>query len=285
MAKTTKKQGNAVWKRLRKNKMAMVGLLITLTLIVLALLAPVLAPADPYAVNLRNALKAPGEDGHLLGTDQLGRDQFSRLLYGAQISLRVGLITQSITVVIGIFMGALAGYYGGKVDEIISYFINVFFAFPSLLFAIAIMATLGPGLNNIFIALGAVSWPGLARIVRGQVMQLKEREYIEAVKALGGNDFQIIMKHIIPNCMAPVIVTTTLGVAGAILSEAGLSFLGLGAQPPTPSWGLMLATGRTYITSKSWLTIYPGLAIMFTILGLNLLGDGLRDALDPRLKQ
>ncbi|WP_236777807.1 ABC transporter permease [Anoxybacter fermentans] len=278
-------QGNEVWKRLRKNKMAILGLFITVGLIIVALLAPIIAPYDPYEVDLSRALKAPMEDGHILGTDQLGRDQFSRLLYGARISLRVGIITQAISLVIGIIMGALAGYYGGRVDDVISYLINIFFAFPSLLFAIAIMATLGPGLNNVFIALGAVSWPGLARIVRGQVLQLKEQEYIEAIRALGGNDLRIILKHIIPNCLAPVIVTATLGVAGAILSEAGLSFLGLGAQPPEPSWGLMLAMGRTYVTSKTWLTIYPGLAIMITILGLNLLGDGLRDALDPRLKQ
>lgn len=277
-------QANQVWKRLKKNKMAMFGMVITIALLLISLLAPVIAPHDPYEVQLMEALKAPGEDGHILGTDQLGRDQFSRLLYGARISLKVGLITQSISVVLGILMGALAGFYGGKVDEIISYLINVFFAFPSLLFAIAIMATLGPGLNNVFIALGAVSWPGLARIVRGQVLQLKESEYVEAIRALGGNDFRIIIKHIIPNCLAPVIVTTTLGVAGAILAEAGLSFLGLGAQPPEPSWGLMLSMGRTYVTSKTWLTIYPGLAIMITILGLNLLGDGLRDALDPKLK-
>ncbi len=280
-----KSKSNVIWKRLKKNKMAMVGLTITIGLLLIAIFAPAIVPYDPYTVDLSQSMRAPGQEGHLLGTDQLGRDQFSRLLYGARISLQVGIITQSISMVIGIFMGALAGYYGGKVDEFISYLINVFFAFPSLLFAIAIMATLGPGLNNIFIALGAVSWPGLARIVRGQVLQLKEQEYIEAIRALGGNDFKIIVKHILPNCMAPIIVTATLGVAGAILSEAGLSFLGLGAQPPMPSWGLMLSMGRTYVTTKTWLTIYPGLAIMITILGLNLLGDGLRDALDPRMKQ
>lgn len=285
MSVKERKKGNAVWKRLRTNKMAMFGLLITLAIVLIAIFAPLLAPFDPYHVKLSQALQEPGQNGHILGTDQLGRDQFSRLLYGARISLQVGLITQGISLVIGVIMGALAGYYGGKVDEIISYLINVFFAFPSLLFAIAIMATLGPGLNNIFIALGTVSWPGLARIVRGQVLQLREKEYIEAIRALGGNDLAIIIRHILPNCLAPVIVTTTLGVAGAILSEAGLSFLGIGAQPPMPSWGLMLAMGRSYVTSKAFLTIYPGLAIMITILGLNLLGDGLRDALDPRMKQ
>lgn len=280
-----KNESALVWQRLRKNKMAMIGLAITITLILIAIFAPLIAPYDPYTVDWAQSLQAPGEGNHLLGTDQLGRDIFSRLIYGSRISLRVGIITQLISMTIGIIMGALAGYYGGKIDELISYLINLFFAFPSLLFAIAIMATLGPGLNNIFIALGVVGWPGLARIVRGQVMQLKGEEYVEAIKALGGNDFKIIFRHILPNCLAAIIVTTTLGVASAILSEAGLSFLGLGAQPPEPSWGLMLSMGRTYVTTKTWLTIYPGLAIMVTILGLNLLGDGLRDALDPRMKQ
>lgn len=280
-----KNESALVWQRLRKNKMAMIGLAITITLILIAIFAPLIAPYDPYTVDWSQSLQAPGEGNHLLGTDQLGRDIFSRLIYGSRISLRVGIITQLISMTIGIIMGALAGYYGGKIDELISYLINLFFAFPSLLFAIAIMATLGPGLNNIFIALGVVGWPGLARIVRGQVMQLKGEEYVEAIKALGGNDFKIIFRHILPNCLAAIIVTVTLGVASAILSEAGLSFLGLGAQPPEPSWGLMLSMGRTYVTTKTWLTIYPGLAIMLTILGLNLLGDGLRDALDPRMKQ
>lgn len=280
-----KNESALVWQRLRKNKMAMIGLAITITLILIAIFAPLIAPYDPYTVDWSQSLQAPGEGNHLLGTDQLGRDIFSRLIYGSRISLRVGIITQLISMTIGIIMGALAGYYGGKIDELISYLINLFFAFPSLLFAIAIMATLGPGLNNIFIALGVVGWPGLARIVRGQVMQLKGEEYVEAIKALGGNDYKIIFRHILPNCLAAIIVTVTLGVASAILSEAGLSFLGLGAQPPEPSWGLMLSMGRTYVTTKTWLTIYPGLAIMLTILGLNLLGDGLRDALDPRMKQ
>lgn len=280
-----KNESALVWQRLRKNKMAMIGLAITITLILIAIFAPLIAPYDPYTVDWSQSLQAPGDGNHLLGTDQLGRDIFSRLIYGSRISLRVGIITQLISMTIGIIMGALAGYYGGKIDELISYLINLFFAFPSLLFAIAIMATLGPGLNNIFIALGVVGWPGLARIVRGQVMQLKGEEYVEAIKALGGNDFKIIFRHILPNCLAAIIVTVTLGVASAILSEAGLSFLGLGAQPPEPSWGLMLSMGRTYVTTKTWLTIYPGLAIMLTILGLNLLGDGLRDALDPRMKQ
>lgn len=282
---TAKNESIFVWQRLRKNKMALIGLAITVGLIIIAIFAPQIAPYDPTTVDFSRSMKAPGEGDHLLGTDQLGRDIFSRLIYGSRISLRVGFITQIISMTIGIFLGAIAGYYGGKIDELISYLINLFFAFPSLLFAIAIMATLGPGLNNIFIALGVVGWPGLARIVRGQVMQLKGEEYVEAIRALGGNDFKIIFKHILPNCLAAIIVTATLGVAGAILSEAGLSFLGLGAQPPEPSWGLMLSMGRTYVTTKPWLTIYPGLAIMITILGLNLLGDGLRDALDPRMKQ
>ncbi|SDC30381.1 MULTISPECIES: nickel transporter permease [unclassified Candidatus Frackibacter] len=271
------------WRRLKKNKMAMVGLGVIGLLVIIAIFAPYIAPHDPLKVDLMNSLQPPSDE-FPLGTDRLGRGIFSRIIYGARISLRVGLITQSIALVIGITLGALAGYYGGWVDEIISYLINVFLAFPFLLFAIAIMATLGPGINNVFLALAIVSWPGLARIVRGQVMSIREEEYVEAVKSLGANDVRIIFKHLIPNCMAPIIVTVTLGVASAILSEAGLSFLGLGAQPPTPSWGLMLSGGRSFIRSNPGMMIYPGLAIMITVLGLNLFGDGLRDVLDPNMK-
>ncbi|SJZ40045.1 nickel transporter permease [Selenihalanaerobacter shriftii] len=271
------------WRKLKKNKMAMVGLGITVLLVIVAILAPYIALHDPLKVDLMKSLQPPSSE-YPLGTDRLGRGIFSRIVHGARISLRVGLITQSIALIIGVTLGALAGYYGGWVDEVISYLINVFLAFPFLLFAIAIMATLGPGINNVFLALAIVSWPGLARIVRGQVMSLKSEEYVEAAKALGANDFKIILKHLIPNCMAPIIVTVTLGVASSILAEAGLSFLGLGAQPPTPSWGLMLSSGRSFIRTNPGMMVYPGLAIMVTILGLNLFGDGLRDALDPKMK-
>ncbi|TDX59038.1 ABC transporter permease [Orenia marismortui] len=278
------------WRRLKKNKMAMIGLVITVTLMLLALLAPVIAPHDPYYSPVMEdgkvelSMQGPSLE-YPFGTDKLGRDIFSRIIYGARISLTVGFITQIIALIIGIALGAVAGYYGGLVDDIVSYLINVFLAFPFMLFAIAIMAVFqDPGVEKIFVALGLISWPGLARIVRGQVMSLKEEEYVEAAKSLGANDFRIIMKHVIPNTLAPIIVTITLGVASAILAEAGLSFLGIGIQPPIPSWGLMLSTGKEYLRSEPRMMIFPGLAIAITVLGFNLFGDGLRDALDPKMK-
>ncbi|GAB6099254.1 ABC transporter permease [Halanaerocella petrolearia] len=279
------------WGRLKRNKLAMFGLGVTITLIIVAIFAPWIAPYSPYYSPVMEdgkvelSMQGPSL-AHPFGTDKLGRDIFSRIIYGARISLMVGFVTQVIALVIGITLGAVAGYYGGVVDDIISYLIQVFLAFPFLLFAIAIMAVFqDPGVDKVFIALGLVSWPGLARIVRGQVMSLKEEEYIEAAQALGASDFRIIFKHLIPNCLAPIIVTVTLGVASAILAEAGLSFLGLGSQPPNPSWGLMLSTGKSYLRSEPRMMLFPGGAIMLTVLGFNLFGDGLRDALDPEMNE
>lgn len=272
-----------VWQRLKNNKAAIVGLIITLMIIIAAIFAPYMAPHDPLEVDLMKSLQAPSTE-YPLGTDRLGRCIFSRIIYGARVSLQVGFITQSIALVIGIVLGSLAGFYGGWVDEVISYLIQLFLAFPFLLFIIAIVAALGPGIINVFLALAVVTWPGLARIVRGEIMSIKEEEYVQAIEALGANDVRIIFKHLLPNCLSPIIITVTLGVAEAILAEAGLSFLGLGAQPPTPSWGLMLSSSRSFLRTHPSLVIYPGAAIMITILGLNLLGDGLRDALDPRIK-
>ncbi len=278
------------WRRLRKNKMAMAGLWVTIILILIAIFAPFIAPYSPYYSPVMEEgkieLSMQGMSwAHPFGTDKLGRDIFSRVIYGTRISLMVGLIAQGISLLIGIALGALAGYYGGWVDDIISYLINVFLAFPYLLFCIAILAVFkDPGVEKVFIAIGLISWPGLARIVRGQIMSLKEEEYVEAARSLGANDFRIIFKHLIPNCLAPIIVTITLGVAGAILAEAGLSFLGLGAQPPEPSWGLMLSTGKGYLRSHPRMMLFPGMAIMITVLAFNLFGDGLRDALDPKMK-
>jgi peptide/nickel transport system permease protein/oligopeptide transport system permease protein len=278
------------WKRLKKNKLAMIGLAITTILLIVAIFAPLIAPQDPrYAPVIEDgkvelSLQGPSW-GHPFGTDKLGRDIFSRVVYGARISLMVGLLTQGIAVVFGITLGAIAGYYGGLIDEAVSYLIQVFLAFPFILFAIAIMAVFSePGVDKVFLALGIISWPPLARIVRGQVMSLKEEEYIDAAKALGASDFRIIVKHVLPNSLAPIIVTVTLGVAGAILAEAGLSFLGLGTQPPRPSWGVMLKTGQEYIRSYPHMIWFPGVAIMTAVMGINLLGDGLRDALDPKMK-
>ncbi|MBM7557081.1 ABC transporter permease [Halanaerobacter jeridensis] len=278
------------WKRLKKNKLAMIGLGITTVLLIVAIFAPIIAPYNPrYAPVIEDgkvelSLQGPSW-AHPFGTDKLGRDIFSRVVYGARISLMVGLITQGIALVLGITLGAIAGYYGGLIDEAVSYLIQVFLAFPFILFAIAIMAVFSePGVDKVFLALGLISWPPLARIVRGQVMSIKEEEYIEAAQSLGASDFRIIVKHVIPNSLAPIIVTVTLGVAGAILAEAGLSFLGLGTQPPRPSWGVMLKTGQEYIRSYPYMIWFPGLAIMIAVMGINLLGDGLRDALDPKMK-
>ena len=278
------------WKRLKRNKLAMIGLTITTVLLIVAIFAPLIAPYNPrYAPVIEDgkvelSLQGPSW-AHPFGTDKLGRDIFSRVVYGARISLMVGLITQGIALVLGITLGAVAGYYGGWIDEAVSYLIQVFLAFPFILFAIAVMAVFSePGVDKVFLALGLISWPPLARIVRGQVMSIKEEEYIEAAQSLGASDLRIIAKHVIPNILAPIIVTVTLGVAGAILAEAGLSFLGLGTQPPRPSWGVMLKTGQEYIRSYPHMIWFPGLAIMIAVMGINLLGDGLRDALDPKMK-
>ncbi|MBM7622859.1 ABC transporter permease [Sporohalobacter salinus] len=278
------------WKRLKKNKLAMFGLSTTILLFIVAILAPLIAPYSPYYSPVMEdgkvelSLQDPTWD-HPFGTDKLGRDIFSRIIYGARISLFVGFATQAIALIIGIPLGAIAGYYGGVVDDIVSYLINVFLAFPFLLFVIAVMAIFqDPGIDKVVLALGILGWPRLARIVRGQVMSLKEEEYIEAAQSLGASDFRIISKHVIPNCLAPIIVTVTLGIAGAILSEAGLSFLGIGAQPPQPSWGLMISTGKEFLRGEPRMMLIPGAAIMITVLGFNLFGDGLRDALDPKMK-
>ncbi|MCL4514274.1 MAG: ABC transporter permease [Firmicutes bacterium] len=271
------------WRRLLRNKMAVVGLILIIVLTLLAIFAGTVSPYDPYQQSFREKLQPPNA-AHLLGTDELGRDMLSRLIYGARISLSVGLISQFIAVIIGIIVGAVAGYFGGRVDNYLMRLTDMMFAFPDLLFAMGIMFALGPGLINLFIALGIVGWAGMARLVRGQVLSLREREFIEAARAIGESDFRIIMRHVLPNCMAPIIISVTLGIPGAIMAEAGLSFLGLGAQPPLSSWGQMIAFGKAWMRSAPWLSIYPGLAIMITVLAFNLFGDGLRDALDPRLK-
>lgn len=275
----------AAWRRLRRRPGPMIGLTIFTLLALLAIFAPLLAPFDPVKdANVMDALTAPGGK-FLLGSDHTGRDLLSRLLYGARISLTVGLVVQGISLVIGCTLGLLAGYYGGWLDDVITGVTTVLQAFPGLLFAIAIMSVMGPGLYNVFLALGLVGWPTISRLVRGEVLALREREFVQGARAVGARDLRILLLHLLPNCLGPIIVVVTLGIAGAILSEASLSFLGLGTQPPTPSWGAMLAGGRDYVWDAPWLTFYPGIAIFVTILSLNLLGDGLRDVLDPRLKQ
>ncbi|WIF94086.1 ABC transporter permease [Caminicella sporogenes] len=275
-----------VWRRLKKNKMAMLGLAILTVLVLLALCADFIADYDGVVVkiDLANKLKGPSAE-HWLGTDEFGRDIFARMVHGARVSLKVGIIAVGISIIIGGTLGAIAGYYGGKLDNIIMRTMDVFLAIPSILLAIAIVSALGPSLFNLMLAIGVSSVPSYARIVRASVLSIRDQEFIEAAKAIGASDARIILKHIIPNALAPVIVQGTLGVAGAILSTAGLSFIGLGIQPPAPEWGSMLAGGRQYLRYAWHVTTFPGLAIMITILALNLVGDGLRDALDPRLKQ
>jgi peptide/nickel transport system permease protein len=272
-----------VWKRLLKNKTALFGMGIVVVLIILAILAPYIAPYNPTEVDILNRFKAPST-GHWLGTDELGRDILSRIIYGAQISLQVGIISVSIALVFGTLLGTLAGYYGGIIDTLIMRFMDIMLAFPSILLAIAIMAILGAQLSNAMVAIGIVNLPRFARIVRSSVITVKEEEYVEAGKALGAKDSRILTKYVLPNCMAPVIVQTTLSIATAILEAAGLSFLGLGAQPPTPEWGAMLSDGRSALQMAPWVVAFPGIAIVITVLGFNLFGDGLRDALDPKMK-
>ncbi|MDR5659841.1 ABC transporter permease [Serpentinicella sp. ANB-PHB4] len=273
-----------VWRRLKRNKMAMFGLVILIVIILTAIFADFIAPHSYREQNLRNINQPPSAE-HILGTDDLGRDVFSRIIYGSRVSLQVGLVAVGISIIAGGSLGAIAGYYGGKLDNIIMRIMDVFLAIPQILLAIAIVSAFGGGLFKVMIAVGISSIPTYARIVRASVITIKEQEFIEAARAIGANDFRIISKHIIPNSMAPIIVQGTLGVAGAILSAAGLSFIGLGIEPPTPEWGAMLSNGRHIIRTAPHVATFPGVAIMITIFSLNLLGDGLRDALDPRLKQ
>ncbi len=269
--------------RLFRNKTAVVGLVILLVLVICAVFADWLAPYDYAAQDLKNRFVSPCF-AHPFGTDNLGRDILSRIIYGSRISLTVGLASVSLATVVGIFLGSIAGFYGGKSDNIIMRAMDVLLAIPSLLLAISIAATLGNGIPNLILAIGFGAAPTYARIVRASIFSLKEQEFIEAARSVGASDFRIIFHHILPNCLAPIIVQMTLGVASAILSTASLSFIGLGIAPPTPEWGSMLSAGRQYIRDAWHIVTFPGAAIMITIFGLNLFGDGLRDALDPKLK-
>lgn len=286
-AKVKKKsQWREVWDRLKINKMAMLGLAILVALILLAVFADIIADYDEVAIKVDTSirLEGPSKD-HILGTDEFGRDIFARIAHGARISLKVGIIAVGIAIIIGGALGAIAGFYGGVLDNVIMRIMDIFLAIPSILLAIAIVSSLGSNMVNLMLAVGISSIPSYARIVRASVISVKDEEFIEAARAIGASDTRIIMKHIIPNSLAPVIVQATLGVAGAILSTAGLSFLGLGVKKPTPEWGSMLSGGRSFLRQAPHIVAFPGLAIMITILSLNLLGDGLRDALDPRLRQ
>ena len=271
------------WKRLKRNNAAMVGLIMVIIFITIAIVAPVLAPYDPAKIDLASIIEPPSSE-HWLGTDYYGRDILSRIIYGARISLSVGIIVQVIALTIGTIMGSLAGYYGGKVDLIIMRIVDIVMSFPSLLLTIAIMVALGPSLYNVFLALGVVWWTRPARIVRSEFMRHRERDYVEAARAIGHNDPVIMYKQILPNCLAPLIISFTMGIASTIMAEAGLSFLGLGAQEPMPSWGSIINNGLQYLRTAPWYSLFPGLAIAYTVFAFNLLGDGLRDALDPKMR-
>jgi peptide/nickel transport system permease protein len=269
-----------VWKAFRRNRIALLGLAIVITLILLAILAPVIAPYDPIEPHYTKVLQPPSAE-FPLGTDELGRDILSRLLYGARISLVIGFIAQIVAIIIGTTVGMLSGWYGGWVDDILMRLADVFFAIPGLMFLIVWVTIFDRDPISIFLALGLISWPGTSRLMRGQVLAQKNLDYVVAARSIGAPTRRIIFRHILPNTIAPLIVTTTLGIAGAILSESVLSFLGLGIQIPVPSWGTMVDTGRNYMTTAWWYAIFPGLVIMLTVLGFNFLGDGLRDALEP----
>ncbi len=272
-----------VWHRLRKNKAAMVGLAIIVLLVFCALFPQAIARYGYDDQMLSRAHIAPCAE-FPFGTDNLGRDIFSRVIYGTGISLQIGLISVGIAAAIGIFLGALAGYYGGVLENVIMRGIDILLAIPSILLAISIVAALGTSLTNLMIAVGIGTTPRFARIVRASILSVKDQEYIEASRCVGAGDLRIILSHVIPNCAAPIIVQATMGVANAILSASSLSFIGLGVQPPMPEWGTMLSAGRQYIRDYWYMVAFPGLAIMVTIFAFNLFGDGLRDALDPKLK-
>lgn len=282
----TKKKSKALEliKALAKNKMSLIGGIIIIIYLLLAILAPIIAPSDPYQINLLDKLKPPSMD-HWMGTDDKGRDILSRILYGSQLSLAVGFVSVFIGALFGIVLGIVSGYFGGWIDTIIMRIIDILLAFPGMLLALAIVSALGPNLLNVMIAVGIFSIPTFARIVRGSTLSIKKMEYIDAIKVLGASDLKIIFVHILPNIMSPIIVQGTNRLATSILSVASLSFLGMGAQPPSAEWGAMLSNGRDFLYSAPHIALFPGLAIAFIVLAFNLFGDGLRDALDPRMKQ
>ena len=271
------------WHRFSRNKMALAGSAVVILLFFVSLLAPWISPYDPGEINLQMILSPPSGI-HPFGTDQLGRDVLSRMIWGSRISLKVGFVATGIAIVIGGILGAIAGYYGKWVDATIMRFVDIMLCFPTFFLILAVIAFLEPSIWNIMIVIGITGWMGITRLIRADFISLKERDFVQAAKAIGAGDSRIIFLHILPNAMASVLVAATLGVAGAILTESALSFLGIGVQPPTPSWGNILTAGKDNIDIAWWLSLYPGLAILITVLGYNLLGEGIRDSLDPRLK-
>ena len=270
------------WLRIRRNRLAMVGLVIVAALIAVAVLAPVIAPHDPYVQNLARRLLPPFTPGNLLGTDDFGRDILSRILYGARITLYIVALVAVTAPVIGLLVGTVAGYFGGWVDAVLMRITDIFLAFPRLILALALVAVLGPGVENAVLAIALTAWPPYARVARAETLTVRNSDYIAAVRLQGASAPRIIAGHVVPMCLPSVIIRVTLDMAGVILIAAGLGFLGLGVQPPLPEWGLMISSGRKYLFEQWWVATMPGLAIFIVSLGFNLLGDGLRDVLDPR---
>lgn len=280
--KKTSRAGE-IWHQLKKNKIAVVSLIVLLLIILMALLAPIIAPYG-YEEQFRTIPFAGPSAEHLLGTDALGRDMLSRLIYGSRQSLQIGLLAVAIAAVVGIFIGAIAGYFGGWVDNIIMRFLDIYQSIPYLLLCVTLAAVLGPSLRNAIIAIGVGMVPPNARLMRASILSVREMEYVEAAKSINATNGRIILKHIIPNSISPMIVSITMGMGNAILAGSAMSFIGLGAQPPIPEWGAMISDARNYMRAHPMLAVYPGIFVVITVLAFNLLGDGLRDALDPRLK-
>jgi len=271
-------------RELVKNKMALAGLIFITSILFFAVLAPFITTYSPTKIDTKSILSPPSKE-HVFGTDMLGRDIFSRIAYGSRVSLAIGFIAVGIAIIIGIFFGSIAGYYGGKIDYIMMRFVDIMLCFPTLFLILAVIALLEPSVYNIMVVIGLTSWMGVARLVRAEVLTLKERDFVAASKVMGAGDGWIIIRHLIPNAIGPVLVSATLGIGGAILVESALSFLGIGVQPPTPSWGNILMDGKSTLGVAWWLTLYPGIFILLTVLSYNMLGEGLRDILEPRLKE
>ena len=274
---------NTFWKRFKYNKLAVLGGIVVICLVTFAIFAPLITPYNPNSINVQHILEPP-TTSHPFGTDDLGRDILSRIIWGSRISLSVGFVAVGISTFIGVILGAITGYYGGWIDRIIMRFVDIMLSIPTFFLLLAVIAFLEPGISNIMIVIGLTSWMGVTRLVRAEFLSVKEREFTQSARAIGAGDMRIIFRHILPNAIAPVLVSAVLGVAGAILVESALSFLGIGVQPPTASWGNILTIGKDNIEIAWWLSVFPGLAILITVLAYNLLGEGIRDAIDPRMK-
>lgn len=274
---------NSFWKRFKRNKLAVLGGIVVICLVTFAIFAPLITPYSPNSINVQHILEPP-TISHPFGTDDLGRDILSRIIWGSRISLSVGFVAVGISTFIGVILGAITGYYGGWIDRIIMRFVDIMLSIPTFFLLLAVIAFLEPGISNIMIVIGLTSWMGVTRLVRAEFLSVKEREFTQSARAIGAGDMRIIFRHILPNSIAPVLVSAVLGVAGAILVESALSFLGIGVQPPTASWGNILTIGKDNIEIAWWLSVFPGLAILITVLAYNLLGEGIRDAIDPRMK-